>query len=453
MTTTFDTKQSKELDLSRTAFDRYQGRQPVLYSWIGQLQKAIRTGQSKLDLWKGVGRGLLVVDPDTDELHNFLMSAAGAIDGQYLRLSVDQFLECSETLIQESMPSIVFVEQGPWLFRNEELQELVEIRSKVRGVLDQFYLKESPVVVVTHATRFGAIAEQFRYQGAFDRHIFWASPNPALTAQDLYDQVGRQYLDVGLLENPERLGRVLSLDFPSSRRLGLLAAGLRRRAILQERKANWRDLIEICVNGTGEGFHSNEHLNLNNIATHEAGHAVVNIAGSDFKTIPDMVTIAPGNGTAGVAVESYHHTYERRGGNLTFADVCQRIRVCLAGRAAEEMEYGVEGCGAYASQNDLENASSMAVHLIMQNGFPANYDDPVAAGSNLFSVPDGSELGETKYYDAQLRSFLEKLYQQTKALLYENRELLDVMRRELLQQRYLMREDLVRILAKLRCCD
>ena len=90
----------------------------------------------------------------------------------------------------------------------------------------------------------------------------------------------------------------------------------------------------------------------------------------------------------------------------------------------------------------------MAVQLIMRNGFASEYDNPAFASSNLFSVPDGSELGETKYYDVQLRGFLEKLYRQTKALLQENRSLFELVRGELLRERYLMREDLENILAR-----
>jgi hypothetical protein len=89
----------------------------------------------------------------------------------------------------------------------------------------------------------------------------------------------------------------------------------------------------------------------------------------------------------------------------------------------------------------------MAVEMVMQNGFPAELDNPEASGSNLFSIPDGSELGETKYYDLKLREFLEKLYSQTKMLLQESRDLFALIRTELIRERYLMREELECILA------
>jgi hypothetical protein len=448
MVVTAESTLQQDVSFNSALLERYQSRQPLMHGWVQQIHQAIQTSQTDPEFWGVVGHGLVVIDPDTDDLQRFLMAAAGALGGQYLRLNVEQFLECAEPLSKETFPSIVFIEPGPWLTEKEEAQELEVLRLSVTGALKAFCDKSSPLMVVSYAARYGAISELFRYRHAFDRHIFWAAPKPAHIAQDLYDLVGIDHLDSALLQNQDRLGRVLSLEFPSTRRVGMLAVAMRRRAVLQGRKASWRDLIEISANGTGEGFRGNEYIDPEHTATHEAGHAIVNIAGSGFKSIPDMVTVSYGNGTSGMVVESYQHTYETRGGNLTFAEVCQRIRICLAGRAAEELEYGIGGCSAYASQSDLENASSMAVHLVMQNGFPAGYDCKELVGTNLFSVPDGSELGETKYYDSQLRDFLAKLYQETKTILLENKSLFVVLRRELLTNRYLMREDLEAIIIR-----
>ena len=446
MTVTVETLEQQPAVFQSLPLERYQSRQPMLCRWVQQLQQAIKVSETNPDFWSAVGHGLIVADPDKDELQTFLMNAAGAIDGQYLNLNAEQFVGCAGALANETVPTVVFIEPGEWLTERDAASEVESLRLQVCAALKEFHEQASPVVVVSYAPRLGAIAERFRYRQAFDRHIFWAAPKPELIAQDLYDLVGKHYLDAALVSNPDRLGRVLSLEFPSARRVGMLAAALRRRAIFESRTIGWRDLIEISVNGTGEGFRGNDYVDVGNTATHEAGHAVVNMVGSGFTSVPDMVTVAHGNGTAGVVVESYHHCYEKRGGNLSFEDLCQRIRTCLAGRAAEELEYGLGGCGAFASQSDLENASRMAVEMVMQNGFPADYDNPMASGSNLFSVPDGSELGEVKYYDEQLRSFLEKLYQETKAILQANQTLFSAVRQALLKERYLMKEDLERIL-------
>ncbi len=450
MTVTVETTQQQEATFNSALLERYQSRQPLMHGWVQQIHQAIQTSQTNPEFWGVVGHGLVVIDPDTDDLQRFLMAAAGALGGQYLRLNVEQFLECTEPLSKETLPSIVFVEPGPWLTEKEDAQELESLRLNVTGALKAFHDKSSPVVVVSYAMRFGAISELFRYRQAFDRHIFWAAPKPALIAQDLYDLVGTDHLEAALLQNPDRLGRVLSLEFPSARRVGMLAAAMRRRAVLQGRKASWRDLIEISADGTGEGFRGNEYIDPVQTATHEAGHAIVNMAGTGFKSIPDMVTVSHGNGTSGMVVESYHHTYEKRGGNLTFAEICQRIRTCLAGRAAEELEYGIGGCAAFASENDLENASRMALEMITQNGFPADYDNAQLTSANLFAVTVNSELGDPKYYDSQVRLFLAKLYLEAKALIQENKPLFYAVRQELLQERYLMKEDLERILAQVK---
>lgn len=425
---------------------RYQSRQPLIYGWVQQIKKAIQAGKGNPQLLRIIGNALIVINPDADELQKLLMSAANSNNGQYINLNIDQFLEHSEHLASELVPTFIFIEPSNWLSEEDKTEETRSLRSQVCTALKEFHTRASPVFVVTYTQRFSAIAEQFRHREAFDRHIFWAAPNPVLIAQDLYVDVGAGYFEETLLENPERLGRLLSLEFGSTRRMGMLAKALTRRAVFQDRKIGWRDLLEIAANGTGEGLQGNEYIELSRIATHETGHAVVSIVGSDLKNLPDMVTIVHGNGTSGVVVESFDYNYETRSGNLTLGDVSQRIRVCLAGRAAEELEYGLEGCGAYASQDDVENASRMALEMVMQNGFPAELDNPEASGSNLFSIPDGCEFGETKYYDLKLREFLEKLYSQTKTLLKESRGLFELIRAELIRERYLMRGDLERIL-------
>lgn len=448
MTVTAKPIPQQEATFHNALLKRYESRQPVMCEWVRQIQRAIRSVPISQELWGAVGHGLVVIDPDTDELARFLMAAADALGGQYLPLTVKQFLDCTEPLSRETLPSIVFIEPGPWLRGREESHENIAPRAGVIEALRTFYEESSPVVLVSYTSRYGEIPEIFRYREALDRHIFWATPEPSLIAEDLYDQAGTHYLDASLLHSPDRVGRLMSLEFPSVRRVGMLSAAMRRRAMLQDRRVGWRDLVEITVNGTGEGFRANPHINLKQTATHEAGHAVVNMAGSGFKGIPEMVTVAQGNGTSGLMVESFHHAYEKRGGDITFAEICQRIRTCMAGRAAEEMEYGIRGCSAYASEDDLENASRMALEMIATNGFPANYNTDQAAGTNLLAATVMSELGDPVHYDRQVRQLLAKLYQETKAIIQENNALFKVVRDQLLQDRCLMKEDLERIVAQ-----
>jgi len=431
---------------SEISINRYVLRQPVLNQWAKQLKKIAKKADRCKDHWDTVGRGLIVISPDKSELRDFLMMTAGELDGQYLDLDLEKFLACSETLSQETLPTIVLLTPDDWLYRSAEAAEYKSLRSQVVESLRSLSSSFAPVVIVSYAKSYESIAECFRYRGVFDRHIHWAAPKPLLIAADFIDQVGPALFAPNLLAQRERLGRLLSIEFPSSRRLGMLVAATRRRATFESRKIDWRDLIQVCINGTGEGDDDRLPFNFANLAVHEAGHAVVYIVSENLKAVPDMVTIMSSDCALGASVDSYDRTYEIQHGNQTFSDICKKIRILLAGRAAEELCFGIDGCGAYGSQNDLESASSLAIHLIMKNGFPGNWLEDRSGGSNLFSIPDDSELGETQFYDAQLRYFLETLYTQTKDMLAANHALFKVVCNALETKRVLMREDIEELL-------
>lgn len=439
------TQQSRRVSFGNP-LQRYLARQPQLSLWVQQVQQAIEKTETEPEFWGAVGHALVVIDPDTEEFQGFLTAAARAVQGRHLNLTIDQFLQSSQSVVNGTTPTIISIEAGPWLKDRETDEEIGAIREQFAATLKSLHSRVSPVAIVVCVDRYASIVASLRCGQIFDRYIVWAAPNPSLLIQDLYELVEEKYLDSALLEPSDRLGSLLVLECPSRRELVLLATALRRRAILGGKRIGWRDLVETVTNGVGEGFFGNEHIDPFSLATHEAGHALVNMAGSGFRNLPDMVTIVRGKDHLGVVVESYQHHYETRNGNLSFADVCGRIRTCLAGRAAEELEFGLGGCAAFASEADLERASRLATQLLVENGFPPEYEDPKATGSNLYLMEDDCEMERARYFDGQVRRFLAKLYQETKLLLQEHRALFDAVRLELLRERYLMKEDLEQIL-------
>jgi hypothetical protein len=427
--------------------ERYESRQQALYLWAQQVHHAIHHSTIEPEFWGAVGHGLVVLSPDPDELEIFLKSAADTLGAQYLNITLDSFLERADQLTSRSSPCIVYIEPGDWSEAMRSDRELRETRARVAAVLNDFHDKGVPTVVVTHAEQLKDMAGQLRRSRAFDRFILWESPGPEVIAQDLYMAVGDRYLEASVLESPERLGKILALDFPNVGSRSLLAAALRRRAILERRKAGWRDLIEITAIGVGEGYSGGrEHGNPERVATHEAGHAIVMLAGSAFGNIPDLVSIVKSSKANGVALNSYQYRYESQLRNQTFADACQAIRISLAGRAAEELEYGLGRCSLFGAEQDLSNASRVATSLVVDQGFPLNYENPGAAGSNLyFPEPEEDFVWSTDQI-RYLKSFMEKMYNEAKGLIQENRILFYAIRADLLKKRMLFREDLEQIL-------
>ncbi len=110
MTDTPVTSNQQQSSYNATSLERYQSRQPTLYGWVKELHRAINSTDSKSLFWEAVGHSLIVADADADDLRTFLMTAAGAVEGQYFNLSIEQLLECSEMLVNETVPTVAFVE-------------------------------------------------------------------------------------------------------------------------------------------------------------------------------------------------------------------------------------------------------------------------------------------------------------------------------------------------------
>ncbi len=130
-----------------------------------------------------------------------------------------------------------------------------------------------------------------------------------------------------------------------------------------------------------ETFNSGERHNLDpqelvRTARHEAGHTVMSWLSGEK---PTYVTITPRAGYGGYVhtgdSEDKHH-YTRK-------DLLSRIRIALAGRAAEILYYGDEDGLTTGAANDLEAATSIAYQMICSFGMSETFGPISLAGESL----------------------------------------------------------------------
>lgn len=141
------------------------------------------------------------------------------------------------------------------------------------------------------------------------------------------------------------------------------------------------------------------------VAVHEAGHAVAacNLA---FRT-PDLVTIRPAVREHGGVLAAVEEPETR-------ADVEAFLIVLLAGRAAEEIEYGEAGPGAGGTvESDLAKATSLAAMIELSFGLGATLSwagsaDPKEIATLLAWRRDAAERVEKRLQQA-LRDALDLL--------------------------------------------
>jgi cell division protease FtsH len=180
-------------------------------------------------------------------------------------------------------------------------------------------------------------------------------------------------------------------------------------------------------------------------AYHEGGHALVALltAGSDPV---HKVTIIPRGMALGVTqtlpVEDRY--------NLTQRQMLAMIKHAMGGRAAEELVFGHLSTGA---ANDLLQSTRMAREMICRFGMseaigPVSFDDDsgdVFLGRDFVTRKNYSEK-TAEQIDGEVKRLLSELYEAAKALLAENRPLLDRIAEALLERETLETSDLKRLL-------
>ena len=425
-------------------------RQPILYHWFSELEKTVNTSTTSDKFntctWQLLGQGFLVEGEDQEAYIHFLQWAASALNIDLIELSRADLSNLKNLVSKLSKPTIVYLKPDKWL-GDEDLSD--EDLNEQQALIEVFALIEyRPIILTSICGSYGEINELFRHRGRFDRHISWTAPHPELYAEDFIGLLGSDHLDDKVITNKKRLGSLLCADFASLRRLGMLSITSQRKSAFLDRKLSWKDILEIAIRGTGDGVYGHPNNNLAQIASHEAGHAVITIIESNGKNVPDYISVLPGKDMLGVMVEDYEHSYASLG-YMSFALMQSKIRIMLAGRAGEEVLLGELGVGVDTANTDLREATWQAITLMARGGFHADYGKTsIQKGNAGLLVSIRNKVPENAdYFQEQARQFLAEQYAEVKKILQTNKELLRSLQEALIDNKILLQEDVGRIFA------
>ena len=176
-------------------------------------------------------------------------------------------------------------------------------------------------------------------------------------------------------------------------------------------------------------------------AYHEAGHALL------FHLLPDVgpvytVSIIPtGIGAAGYTMP----LPEKDEMFLTKGKMLQEIMVDLGGRIAEELVFDDITTGA---SQDIRQATAVARNMVTKYGMSetlglVNYDsdqDEVFIGRDLAHAKSHSEQ-VAGTIDAEIKRIVDECYGKAKAMIMENRQILDACAELLLEKEKITREE------------
>ncbi|MDN7996830.1 ATP-dependent zinc metalloprotease FtsH [Burkholderia multivorans] len=340
---------------------------------------------------------------------------------------------------QQKAPCIVFVDEldalgkvrgvGPMSGNDEREQTLNQLLVEMDG-----FQANSGVIIMAATNRPEILDPALLRPGRFDRHIAIDRPDLNGRRQILGVHVKRVKLaaDVDLGELASRTPGFVGADLANVvNEAALHAAELGRAAIGMD---DFDEAIDRAMTGMERKSRVMNEQEKTTIAYHEAGHALVAQCRAHCDPVK-KVSIIP-RGVAALGYTQQVPTEDRY--VLRKSELMDRLDVLLGGRVAEELAFGDVSTGA---QNDLERATAMARHMVMQYGMSerlglATFDDGDGrtGTANAWHPGDGRCSEHTaRLIDDEVRTLLADAHARVAATLGERRDALERIARRLLQ--------------------
>jgi len=168
------------------------------------------------------------------------------------------------------------------------------------------------------------------------------------------------------------------------------------------------------------------------VAYHEVGHALV-AAYCPHSDPVHKISIVP-RGRAALGYTLHLPTGDQF--LMTRAEILDRLKGLLGGRAAEQVVYGEVSTGA---ENDLERATAMARQLVCMYGMSESIGlIHCARREGQFLSDQAGRLdcsdALANAVDVEVRQLLDTAYQESQQILHEHRDQLEAIARELLEK-------------------
>ena len=410
--------------------------------------------------WALVGRGVLLEHFDLEVIESIAQKIAKKANMRFHSLDHDAMNTLEHHLDPDAFhqPTIVYLQPGPWHGGKEENsgpdwgderffydeEDCHKIRRLITHFLHAADKKKCPVILETGIRKPSQMNVVLRRLGLFDRRIRIPELDPIRLADNFMQSVGCELFDESITSDKTCFGILLSRDFPTQRRRSLLYAAIRRQTWQQGRAIGLQDIAQYAAYGTQDdpdltsGVANNDKLLRH--AMHEAGHAVIAYYESVERKLPIYCSVNKRSESLGIlmaAPDSAEHQEE----DPSFSDVIHRIKVCLAGRAAEHLLLGYDQVSARGASSDLEQASSLARLMCAEWGYSLTSSGSSQAGSNLLAIHEESPELQKNKIEEDARQLLGRLYMQVLKVLKTHRAALERIVYTLVEKKSLFASD------------
>ena len=341
-------------------------------------------------------------------------------------------------------PAIVFIDEIDAIGRTRDSRfggndEREQTLNQLLAELDGF--DSSKGVVILAATNRPEILDKALLRpGRFDRRITVDRPNLAGRYQTLRVHTKNIKLaeDVDLNKIAQATAGAVGAD------LANLVNEAALRAVRMGRKAvNQEDLLisfEVVIAGTEKKGTVLTDMEKRMVSYHEVGHALVAALQKHTQPVSKITIVPHTSGALGYTLQMP----EEEKFLSSKEELITELETLLGGRAAEIVVFGSMTSGA---ANDIERATELARRMITQYGMSDKFglmalstvSNPYLDGSTMMNCADKTSAEA----DEEIKELLSKCYEKAKAVLRENRGLLDEIALYLLQKETITGDELM----------
>lgn len=427
----------------------------------------LKNGEKYMKLGAKIPKGVLLVGPPGTGKTLMAKAVAGEASVPFFSISGSDFVEMFvgvgasrvRDLFEQAkkhQPCIIFIDEIDAVGRQRGAglggghDEREQTLNQLLVEMDGFDVNTN-IIVIAATNRPDILDNALLRPGRFDRQIYINAP----------DVKGREQILEVHAKN-KKLDKDVDLKVLAKRTPGFTGADLQNllneSALLAARKGEDKismDDVDSSIDRVIAGVEKRSKVLTDKdkelTSYHEVGHALID------KLLPDAnelhkVSIIPRGMALGVTWtrpkdESVH---------VSKAKLLAKITVSLGGRAAEEIIYGQDDVSTGASQ-DLINVTDIARKMVTAWGMSEKLG-PMAYGKNQENVFMGRDFGHQRDYseqvafeiDEEIKKIVDERYELAKQLLTQNRDMLEIISKELLEKETIDEKEFDEIMNRVR---
>lgn len=429
---------------------------------LAELVDYLKTPNKFTALGARIPRGVLLSGPPGTGKTLLARAVAGEANVPFYSISGSDFVEMFVGVgasrvrdmfktAKQNAPCILFIDEIDAVGRqrgagvggghDEREQTLNQLLVEMDGFSDN-----SGIIMIAATNRPDVLDPALLRPGRFDRSVTVALPDKKGRVEILKVHARNKKFAPGVtLENiGERTPGFSGADLENLlNEAALLAVRFNKTQIDLE---DIDESIDRVVGGPAKKSRKHNPRELQTVAYHEAGHALIGLLLDDAEIVQKVTIIPRGDAGGYVLMTPKEETYLQTRKGLE-----ARIIGLLAGRVAEEIKFNDISTGAYS---DIEKATRIARAMVTEYGMsklgPIQYEQPrgsIFLGRDYNSSKNFSDTVAFEI-DEAVREIIQTCYEQAQKLITEHSELHELIATTLLTKETLTREEIQSLFTK-----